>query len=582
MRQHIIKCGAKVGAVAFFILHSALFTSCGDRMDYNEYNTYEKDWFEQNFQNIGRFMTDIYNTMDFDFGNYSSGAMLASATDESEYSIMGNAIEDYYNGSWSASNPKKTLWANMYKGITTANDVLLNFQGLKFEELELNSDYEQQMHRYENYQYEARLMRAYFYFQLARQYGGVPIVKEGMTTDEINSLGRSTVDEVLQFVISECEDIEDKIISDYTNLGDYALGTIENGRADRLSVLALKARAALYMASPLFNESGDTERWHTAATYYKQLLAACDERGKGLTTKYADLWSTNNYTTAAITKEIIFGRRYYTSNAGDHLVESYNYPVGIENGKGGNCPTQNLVDAYNMADGTPITDPASGYDEQNPYQNRDPRLAATIAVNGDVWPTYQTKALQTYFGGTNGEPLTGATPTGYYLKKLCHGEISLASNATTANNYHTYVIFRMGGFWLDYAEALFRYLGSADATTTEFPVSAREAASKTRVRAGIPELPTGLSNTDFWTRYKQERMVELCFEGYRFWDVRRWKEAPQYFTSITEMKITRADDGTLTYTRQQQSRQWDDKMYFYPIPQTERMKNPNLTQNSGW
>jgi len=334
--------------------------------------------------------------------------------------------------------------------------------------------------------------------------------------------------------------------------------------------------------SPLFNESGDTERWHTAATYYKQLLAACDERGKGLTTKYADLWSTNNYTTAAITKEIIFGRRYYTSNAGDHLVESYNYPVGIENGKGGNCPTQNLVDAYNMADGTPITDPASGYDEQNPYQNRDPRLAATIAVNGDVWPTYQTKALQTYFGGTNGEPLTGATPTGYYLKKLCHGEISLASNATTANNYHTYVIFRMGGFWLDYAEALFRYLGSADATTTEFPVSAREAASKTRVRAGIPELPTGLSNTDFWTRYKQERMVELCFEGYRFWDVRRWKEAPQYFTSITEMKITRADDGTLTYTRQQQSRQWDDKMYFYPIPQTERMKNPNLTQNSGW
>lgn len=565
-----------IGALATLAL-----ASCNDQMEYKEYNIYDKDYITKNFGNVGGFMTDIYNTVEYDFGNYSGGAMQASATDESMYSKLGNAIEDFYNGAWSPSNAKGSIWSSMYSGIKVCNHVLEQMQGLTFDELVLNKDYTQQMHRYQNYQYEARFMRAYFYFALVRQYGGVPLVTTEISAEEANSIARSSADDIFKFIIDECNDIQNKIIADYSDLGDYALGTEESGRADKLAVLALKARAALYWASPLFNANNDKERYHTAATYTKELLTAAEARGKGLTDKYADLWDAESFNTPTIMKEILFGRRYYKSASGDNLVETNNYPVGIEGGAGGNCPTQNLVDAYDMkTSGLSINETGSGYDAKNPYNDRDPRLAATVAVNGDQWPTYSGAAkLETFQGGINGEPLTGATPTGYYLKKLCNGAISLASNSKLKESRHTWLTFRMGEAYLNYAEAVFKYLGSADATSVEFPLSAREAANKTRARAGMPDLAT---TGDFWTRLCNERFVELAFEGHRFWDVRRWKEADKYFKTITEMKLTKNDDGSITYNRQNVSRQWNEKMYLFPIPQTERMKNPNLTQNPGW
>ena len=565
-----------IGALATLTL-----ASCNDQMEYKEYNIYDKDYITKNFGNVGGFMTDIYNTVDYDFGNYSGGAMQASATDESMYSKLGNAIEDFYNGAWSPSNAKGSIWSSMYSGIKVCNHVLEQMQGLTFDELVLNKDYTQQMHRYQNYQYEARFMRAYFYFALVRQYGGVPLVTTEISAEEANSIARSSADDIFKFIIDECNDIQNKIIADYSDLGDYALGTEESGRADKLAVMALKARAALYWASPLFNAGGDKERYHTAATYTKELLTAAEARGKGLTAKYADLWDASSFNTPTIMKEILFGRRYYKNASGDNLVETNNYPVGIEGGAGGNCPTQNLVDAYDMkTSGLSINETGSGYDAKNPYNDRDPRLAATVAVNGDQWPTYSGAAkLETFQGGINGEPLTGATPTGYYLKKLCNGAISLASNSKLKESRHTWLTFRMGEAYLNYAEAVFKYLGSAEATSVEFPMSAREAANKTRQRAGMPDLAT---TGDFWTRLCNERFVELAFEGHRFWDVRRWKEADKYFKTITEMKLTKNDDGSITYTRQNVSRQWSEKMYLFPIPQTERMKNPNLTQNPGW
>lgn len=557
--------------------------SCSDKMDYNEYNIYDKDYITQNFGNVGGFMTDIYNTVDYDFGNYSSGAMQASATDESEYSILGNGIEDFYNGAWSSTNAKSSVWTSMYKGISTCNHVIHEMQGLTFDDLKLNSDYAAQLHRYENYKYESRFMRAYFYFCLVRQYGDVPLVTEQITGEEANTIGRTPADDIFKFIINECSEIQSLIVKDYSDLGELATGTEETGRADQLAVLALKARAALYWASPLFNPNGDKERYHTAATYTKELLEAAEKRGKGLTAKYADLWSAESFSAQNITKEILYGRRYYSSSAGDHLVESNNYPVGIEGGGGGNCPTQNLVDAYDMLNGKSINEAGSGYDEQNPYANRDPRLAATVAVNGDKWPTYSGAAkIETFQGGINAEPLTGATPTGYYLKKLCNGAISLASNSKFTQSRHTWLTFRMGEFYLNYAEAVFKYLGSADAVSVEFPMSAREAASKTRERVGMPAFDEGMDNTTFWTKLCNERFVELAFEGHRFWDVRRWKEADKYFKNIVEMKLTKDADGTITYTRKNVARQWDDKMYLFPIPQSEILKNPNLKQNTGW
>ena len=559
-------------------------TSCSDQMNYKETTVYDKDYVVKNFSNVGGFMTKIYNYADYDFGNYG-GAMMASATDESEYSATGGSIESFYNGTWNPTNANSSVWTNMYAGIKVCNEFLTKFQGLKFDELVLNPDYEQQLFRYKNYKWEAQFFRAYFYFNLVRQYGGVPIVTPDMTTAQINSLKRNTSDEVYQYIIDECDAVKDSIVKDYTNLGNNALPNdpADAGRANDLTVMALKARAALYWASPLNNPSGDKERYRKAAIYTKELLDACKSRGMHLVDDYASLWSTDNYKDKS---EIIFGRRVYGSKSEGKSsdVESRNYPFGIEGGSSAsNCPTQNMVDAYEMqATGKGIDETGSGYDKNNPYVGRDPRFEATIAKNGDMWPTSYKTPLQTYQGGVNGEPQIGATPTGYYLKKLLHGNIDLRANSKYTMDNHTWITFRLGEFYLNYAEAVFKYLGSATATSEEFPMSADEAINIVRERAKMPDFPTTLSNDAFWAKYKNERMVELAFEGHRFWDVRRWKEADQYFKSIQEMKISKNSDGSYTYSRKTVSREWDDKMYLFPIPVEQILKNGNLEQNPGW
>lgn len=570
------------------MLGAIALTSCEDKMDYNEYAIYDKDYIGLNFGNVGGFMTDLYNAVDYDFGNYSSGAFRGSASDESQYSKIGNAIDAFYNGAWSPSNAKSTEWNSYYTSIRTANNFLHEFQGLEFDELKLNADYEAQMHRYKNYPYEVRFLRAYYYFSLVRQYGGVPLVTELLSADETNKLTRNTSDEVFEFILDECNAIKDSIIENYSDLGDYALGEAETGRADNLAVLALRARAALYYASPLFNPSQDMARYETALKYTQELLDVAEARKKKLTTKYEDLWASDNFSKSTIVREMLFTRRYYKNANGDNLVETNNYPVGIEGGKGGNCPTQNLVDAYDMKNGKSIDDPTSGYDPQNPYKNRDPRLASTVAVNGDNWPTYdKTLVLETFHGGANAQPIASATTTGYYLKKLCNGAISLASNGRVKESKHAWITFRLGEVYLNYAEIAYRLTNSFTAVPAGGKMSAMEAVNVIRKRAKVGEFKEG-TNPLTWERYQKERMVELAFEGHRFWDVRRWKEADKFFKDIKGMEITKQVDPEtekVSYTYEVKTinnRMWDDKMYLFPIPQSERSKNPNLEQNPGW
>ena len=243
-----------------------------------------------------------------------------------------------------------------------------------------------------------------------------------------------------------------------------------------------------------------------------------------------------------------------------------------------------------MTNGKFWNEPGSGYSEEpgsDPYANRDPRLAMTIAKNGDTnWPSYNKSALQVYYGGANGQPLEGATPTGYYLKKYCDASINLTASSSN-KKFHSWIIFRLGEFYLNYAEAMFRYTGDVEQVLPgdKSPLTAREAVNVIRQRTGVkmPELQADdVSDPEvFWKRYKNERMVELAFEGHRFWDVRRWKEG-ELLKEVTFMKITQNNNGTYNYSREKSTRSWDDKMYLFPIPQTELMCNTNLTQNPGW
>ena len=185
------------------------------------------------------------------------------------------------------------------------------------------------------------------------------------------------------------------------------------------------------------------------------------------------------------------------------------------------------------------------------------------------------KTIETFIGGFNAAPKYGATPTGYYLKKYVDGScVTTADNQTRRR--HTWIVFRLGEFYLDFAEAAFNATGSANDKT--FGISANDAINVLRTRADI-NMPKFKEDGDAWVeRYERERLVELAFENHRFWDVRRWKKGAQYFKTIQVATI----DSNLNLTRSTVTRQWDDKYYFYPIPQSELKKNPNLTQNPGW
>ena len=554
------------------LLALTLVSSCSEKMDYKEYNVYDKAYVEKMFVRVGGLMTNIYNDIDYDFGNYS-GAMASSATDESVYSHPGNAVEDFYNGAWGPTNAKERVWNSAWDGISYCNLVLDEFSNCTFPEYTEDEHYRQEMYLYHNYRWEARWARAFFYFELVKRYGSVPLKTKHMTANEANSLQQVSADSIFQFIDTECDTIEDSIIVNYGDLGDMAYYKGQTGRANKLAAMALRARAALYWASPLFNPKGDKSRWLKAAQLSNAVIAEARQEGMGLLPDYSKLFNKDSYKDGI--KEIIFSRRVAASNA----FEKYNYPIGMENAGGGNCPTQNLVDAYEMTNGKAINETGSGYDPQDPYKNRDARLAMTVAVNGEQWPN--AAALETFEGGANSSSVTYGTPTGYYLKKYINQGTIIAK--TGSNSFaHAWVIFRLAEFYLDYAEAALNYTGSGYVAPTGLPLTAAQALNVVRTRAKQPDIAKGLSFDAFKKKYENERFVELAFEGHRFFDLRRWKEAPEYLKTIRGMKITRQDDGTMKYEEQTiDTRTWNDKWYLFPLPQKDVL-NCNYKQNDGW
>lgn len=546
-------------------------SSCSDKMNYEEYNVYDEAYIQEMFGRVGGFMTKIYNDIDYDFGNYS-GAMLSSATDESVYSHPGNAVEDFYNGAWSATNSKNSYWTTAWDGISYCNLVLDNFSGLTFPEYLLDVHYKEEMNQYKNYTYEARWARAYFYFELVRRYKNIPLKTKHMDADEANALPQVSSDSIFQFIDAECAAIQDSIVKDYTAIG-YPTKS-ETGRANKLAVMALRARAALYHASPLFNTNNDKNLWFEAAKRCNEVIVEAKNEGKGLSNDYAKMFGSDSWSDANAQKEIIFGRRTAASNS----FEKYNFPIGLENAGGGNCPTQNLVDAFEMTNGKAINEEGSNYDPQNPYANRDKRLALIVARNGEVWPNQE---LETYVGGANSSSVTYGTPTSYYLKKYVNQSTIIKANGASSF-YHIWITFRLAEFYLNYAEAALNYTGSGYTAPTGLSMTAAQAINTVRKRAGQPDLATNLDFDAFKKKYENERFVELAFEGHRFFDLRRWKEAPEYLKTIKKMTITKNTDGSLTYTPGTlETRTWKDAWYLFPFPQKDIM-NCNYVQNPGY
>ena len=557
----------KLDRICLFILACLIPAACAD-LDYSEENTRDEEWTYEYFENgIKNMVFDLYAQVYNNEFEDNSAYFLAGATDEAQYALETGAINNYVNGGWSAANPYSLTWSKCYTAIADANMFLEKLDQTDITSWQYNPDYRNWVQQLELFPYEVRFLRAYFYFELFRSYGDVPLVTTTLTNAEANTITRTPADEIVKFIVDEIDEI-----APYLPVSYVTEVNSEIGRATRGAALALKARTLLYAASPLFNPSNDRSKWAKAAEACKVILDNADIWGLKLS-PYGKLWGHE----AFFNQELIFGLGRGEFNS----FEMANYPVGVENGASGNCPTQSFVDQYEYQDnGQTFGQRYPGsidLSQTNPYEGLDPRFELTVVKNGDEWPTNgsQKKAIETFNGGFNASPKYGATPTGYYLKKYVDGAcVTTADNQTTRR--HTWILFRLGEFYLDYAEAVFNATGSADDAT--YGMSANDAINVLRNRSDI-KMPKFTEDGAAWVeRYERERLVELAFENHRFWDVRRWKKGAQYFKTVQVANIS----AGLQLTRSTVSRQWDEKYNFYPIPQSELKKNPNLTQNEGW
>lgn len=553
----------KFNKIAILLLSAGLLTttSC-DFMDCDESDNYTLQEIQSSYNRVKQFVTSIYGYLPSDFCN-THGAMLDAATDDAIHVYESSAIQRIVNGTWSANYTVDDKFAYYYNAIHDANYYLTTLSGLTFDTWENGDDYQDWMQNYDNYQYQVRFLRAYFYFELVRRYQNVPLITKPLSQTEANQIEPSSAQEVLKFIINECTEIAPKLPIKSTSIAQA-----ENGRATRAMAMALKSRAALYAASPLYNTNGDNAKWTEAAKASHDIIASAGELGLGLDT-YANLFKSKNYNS----KEVILCRPTGTSKT----FEQANYPMGVTGGNTTTCPTENLASAFEMKDGRAFdwNDPTM---KANPYKDRDPRFYLTIVHNGMLWPA--KKAVDISEGGANGLPLTNATTTGYYLRKYVDNSISFEAGSTTAATHHNWILFRYAEVLLNYAEAMIHVNGNCDFKDATYTMSAREALNAVRKRAGMPEV-AACSQDEFLTRVKHERRVEMAFEGQRFWDLRRWKNLDET-KNIYAVRITH-HNGVLSYEKTLLSeRSVSDKLYFYPIANVELFKNKKLVQNSGW
>jgi len=264
--------------------------------------------------------------------------------------------------------------------------------------------------------------------------------------------------------------------------------------------------------------------------------------------------------------------------------EARNFPPSLY-GRGRINPTQNFVDAFPMANGYPITDPESGYNASDPYSNRDPRLAAYVVLNGSTEGVDNT-VITTASDGSTKDALNkvngSSTRTGYYLRKLLRQDVNLNPTSVT-KQYHYTPRIRYTEIFLDYAEAANEAWGPTG--TGGHAYSAYDVIKAIRSRAGV-----GKDNGDAYLEsikndkdkmrqlIRNERRIELSFEGFRFWDLRRWKSNLNETT--TGMDINSANN---TYKKiDVDTRNYKDYQYYGPIPYSEVLKFNQLIQNKGW
>ncbi len=583
-----------------FILAAGCLSSCedmfGSYLDKAPGAELEEDVVFSDWKRTEYYHNDIYNFLRNGLGRINN-SWLDSATDLAMTSYSWGGVRTSLNlGNYYASSGAPevhTSWRHYYEGIRKVNTFLARVDNVPLGADETAFSREQNVRRLKA---EARFLRAWFYWELTLRYGGVPMITQRLSPadEDILEHTRETYESCVEWIVSELVDCEEGLSFDDAIKADQ-LGRITKGMN-----LALRSRISLYMASPRNNPTNDLNLWKKAVD---DAMLMMTEWGHLASVPVYYLHTVGGADKAQAYQQALTLRRqngnpetiFWRNDAqGDWW--QFESPVSF-GGYGGLCPSQNLIDMYDMENGqSPFTqydetgapvygDPAtgtpsginaaSGYNPAKPYSGRDPRFYKTVLYNGATW--WDTP-IATYEGGKdkpNGN--LDATATGYYNRKYMDDSQTHYLNGGTM--YRNWVIIRYAEILLNYAEALNEYSGPVQEVYDVLQMIRARAGFRVSVATSHP----GMSQSEMQSFIRRERAVELCFEEHRWWDVRRWDIAEQVLSRpVYGMSITLNDDNSLTYRRTlAQNRVFEQKMYLYPIPREEVWRT-GMDNNPGW
>ena len=561
-----------------------------------------------NFRYAESFLTSAYSNLPNEINLSDDPGMnpFVAATDEMDIGYSYPFSHQMTSGAWGPSNIPIDIWGNMYRGIRKTNLFLENVDNVPLSAAFSNEERDV-------WKGEAFFLRAFYHFMLMRVFGPIPISRHSYVIEtDFKALRRQPMDECVDFVVKQCDTALNFLPKKVIGNGDY-------GRATQAAALALKARVLLYAASPLWNgnldyanfkdnegvnlfsTSYDPGKWKKASDASKACIDQTTAAGY-------QIYGQNN-TDPVLTRQNLFldnnnTEIFFAKNDGlSRLIEAASATprFGDQFALAGYSPTQEIVDAYEMKDGklpilgynddhSPKINSESDYKESgyassvdpeghypagvsNMYVGREPRFYADINFSGAIRNGIQ---FDFTYSGADGHQKNkdGYTKTGYLIKKFVDQSFDL-SNMGNPGVRKTWVYFRLGEQYLNYAEALNEY----NPGDPEIP----RYVNLIRKRAGLPDIPSGLSQPEMRQRIRHERRIELAFETHRYFDLRRWKLAGDIDNQPVYGMNTEGDGDSYYQRTEIEKRIFSSpKHYLWPILQSEINQNHNLVQNPGW
>ena len=571
-----------------------LFSSCEEMFEPEIANNLELEHAYDNATYAQGLLLNGYNRLPTNSWSFNDVATDNAVTNDRNSGFLKMAT-----GQWTAMNNPVDQWRNSRSAIQYLNQFFAVTDSVTWAvDPAISRMFNDRMKG------EAYGLRALFMFYLLQHHGGkaangellgIPILLNPETVTSDFNQPRATFEACLQQLYSDLNKAEELLPLDYSdtspvpakyngvNADNYrrVFGASFIGRMTGRIAKGIRAKAALLAASPAFNASNETAKWEAAANFAAEVI---NLKGglTNLTNKDLEWYNSTGGIDAlaagANPTEILWRGNISPSNN----LERDNFPPTL-NGNGRVNPTQNLVDAFPMANGYPISDLVnSGYNSADPYTGRDPRLRLYILVNGSTAGTSST-VINTTADGTTNDALNRvetSTRTGYYLKKLLRQDVNLSSSSTTTQKHYNPHI-RYTEIYLSYAEAANEAWGPLG--TGAHTYSAYDVIKAIRTRAGVgttngdPYLESIKDDQDAMrTLIRNERRLELCFEGFRFWDLRRWT------ANLNETAKGISISGGNYSVINVENRAYQNYMMYGPIPYSEVLKYSNLIQNAGW